>query len=507
MSDMALSSTTKNYLWSLGAVAVATALSFGMYSRFELSNIIMVFLLCVAFVATLGERGPVALASLLSVAIFDICFVPPRGSFAVADPQYAFTFAVMLVVALLISGMALRLRRQAETAKTLERRTAAMHALSRQLASLRGVNTLLNAATRYIGEVFDSEVLALLPDEDGKLQVRAGKPEGFAPNEKERSTAQWVYDLGQIAGKGTGTLPFVDALYVPMLGSAGPIGALRVKAAEPERILIPDQLRLLESFSQQTALALEVDRLEEKSRKSEIEIEAERMRSSLLSSVSHDLRTPLATIVGSASGILEKGETVGESTRELAQGIYDEGVALERLVHNLLQATRIEAGALKLNREPCSIEEVLGAALNRLDPVLGSRPVHARLPEDLPLVSIDAAVYEQVFVNLIENAAKYTPPDAAIEIAGSVQGGHVQLEVCDSGRGLTRDEIKNAFTRFYRSESGEAVSGTGLGLTICRGIVEAHGGKIWVENRPEGGAAFRFTIPLGRTAAPPGERA
>jgi len=497
------SSTWRDYGISALWVGLSTAVGFLMYPYFELSNLIMVYLLGVVLVSMRGQRWPSIFASVLSVLIFDVFFVPPYYTFAVADTQYVITFAVMLLVGLIISQLTVLSRQQAETAWLREQRTAAMHALSRQLASSRGTDKLLEIAVKHIAEVFDSQVLALLPDPQGRLTVRAGYRAEFAMNPKEQSVAQWVYDLGQMAGLGTQTLPFVDAVYVPLLGSKGPVGALRVHPTDSQRLVIPEQMRLLEAFASQTALALEVDRLQEEARKTQLQIESERLRSSLLSSVSHDLRTPLAAIIGSASSLVEMEDTLKPGVRkELAQTIHNEAERLSRLVNNLLQATRLEGGTVEVHKELHNLEEVVGAALHRLEKQLGDRPVITHLAMDLPMVSLDDILLGQVMINLLENAIRYTPAATPIEIAASVKDDHLLVEVADHGPGLVPEEVEQIFNKFYRGQGQLQGGGVGLGLAICWGIVEAHGGRIWADNRPDGGAVFRFTLPLNAKPMP-----
>jgi two-component system sensor histidine kinase KdpD len=371
-----------------------------------------------------------------------------------------------------------------------------MHTLSRQLASSRGIDKLLEIAVKHIAEVFDSQVVALLPNVQGKLLVRAGSRADFTMDAKEQSVAQWVYDLGKMAGLGTQTLPFVDAVYVPLLGSKGPVGALRVRPNDPQRLIIPDQLRLLEAFASQTALALEVDRLQEEARKAQVQIESERLRNSLLSLVSHDLRTPLAAIIGSVSGLIELGTILDPTvSRELLQNIYSEAERLSRLVNNLLQATRLEAG-IELRKELCALEEVVEVALRRLAESLNQRPVVTDVPANLPMVPMDGILLEQVMLNLLDNALRYTPAGTPIEVSASLQNGSVLVAVADRGPGLLPEDLNKVFEKFYRGQDRSEQSGAGLGLAICRGIVEAHGGRIWAENHPGGGALFRFTLPL-----------
>jgi two-component system sensor histidine kinase KdpD len=312
----------------------------------------------------------------------------------------------------------------------------------------------------------------------------------------ELAVGRWAYDHTQMAGLGTATLPGAKALYLPLTASRGTLGVLGARPADPHALETPEQLHQLETFANQTALALERAQLADEAQKAEIRAETERMRSSLLSSVSHDLRTPLASITGAASSLLETKAALDTPTsRELLETIQEESERLSRLVNNLLQMTRVESGALQLHRDWLPLEEIVGAALERLKQPLGDRPVTTRLPEDLPLVPIDDTLIEQVFVNLLDNVLKYTPTGSSIEIAAWTGEGNVTVEIGDRGPGLDPGEELHVFEKFYRGHPA-AGRGAGLGLAICRGFVEAHGGRIWAENRTGGGAAFRFILPL-----------
>jgi two-component system sensor histidine kinase KdpD len=477
--------------------AVATGVSFPLFPFLSPTNLVMFYLLGALVVGSRGFHGPAAFYSLISVLCFDFFFVPPRWTFAVSDTQYILTFVVMTGVALLISNMTVRIRSQAQTARLAEMRMATMHALSRELASLRGVQAILDASVRHMAEVFDSEIVALMPAAGGPLEVRTASGAKRELDAKERSVAQWVFDLGQSAGLGTQTLPVVEALYAPLLGAQGPVGVLRVQPRERERLLIPDQMLLLESFAHQVGLALEVDRLQDDARDSQIETEKERLRSALLASVSHDLRTPLAAIIGSASSLLQGQDLSSEKARELLENIQSEGEWLARLVNNLIETTRLETGAVRLRKEPGSIEEIAGSALERLEKkVLSGRAVKTSLPADLPLVPMDSVLLEQVLLNLLENAARHTPPGTPIDVSARAEKDSLVVEIADRGAGIPEEELERVFEKFFH---GKVSKGAGLGLAICRAILSAHGGRVWAENRDGGGAVFRFALPLTET--------
>ncbi len=489
------------YLRAAAIVAATTGGAWLMFPFLELANLIMVYLLGIVVVAMQHGRGPSLLASVLSVAALDFFFVPPYFTFAVSDVRYLFTFAVMLIVGFVISGLTVRIRAQALAAREREQRTAALYAMSRDLASTRGVDSLLAIAVRHIAEVFRCEVAVLRPDPSGRLAVRSGGAAGFQIDERELAVARWVYEHRQSAGLGTATLPGASALYLPLAASRGPVGVLGVRPPDRHAFDAPDQLHQLETFANQTALAIERALLAEETQDAEVRIETERLRNSLLSSVSHDLKTPLATITGAVSTILEDGGRLDAQTRqELLESVRDEAERLNRLVQNLLEMTRLESGALKLRKEWHPLEEVIGAALSRLGQRLAGRRVRTRVPEDLPLVAIDDVLIEQVLINLLDNALKYTPTTSPIDIVATAMDGTVTVEVADRGPGLPPGEEDKVFEKFYRAgPAGER--GAGLGLAICQGIVRAHGGRIWAQNLPEGGVAFLFTLPVGD--APP----
>jgi two-component system, OmpR family, sensor histidine kinase KdpD len=498
------------YGWGLLVVAVCTALDALMLPYFAEANLIMIYLLGIVLVAARFGRGPAILASILSVAAFDFFFVQPLLTFAVSDVQYLVTFVVMLLVALVISTMAVRLRQQATSASQRERRIASLYAMSREFAGSLGVKRLLRAAVHNIAETFESQVVILLPNAAGRLQPwgdvvgwwgeDVGERMVFAPDGHDQGVAQWVYDHGQLAGLGTDTLAGSKALYLPLIAGRGTVGVLGVKPAQPRRFVAPEQLHLLETFASQAALALERAALAHEAQRAQIQVETERLRNSLLSTVSHDLRTPLAAIAGALSTLREDGATLAPPMRtELIDTAYDESNRLNRLVGNLLEMTRIEAGAVQVRKEWQPLEEVIGAALTRLDRQLGERPLSTALPRDLPLVPLDSVLIEQVLVNLLENAIKYAPPGSSIDITATATPTGVTVAVADRGPGLPAGDEQRVFEKFYRVPSATGQGGVGLGLTICRGIVEAHGGRIWAENRAGGGTTFAFTLPLEGT--------
>lgn len=473
----------RDYGVAVAAVGLATAVSFILSTFFEPTNLAMVYLLGALAVAVRGRRGPVIAVSILSVLCFDFFFIPPRFTLRVADPKSLWTFAVLFVTVMVTSHLTLRLKAEAESAREGQRRMTMLNALTEKLAVTVGVDDMARVSAEHLTSVFSVPVSILVPDEKGRLPL-AGL------TEKERGTAQWVYDSGQPAGLGTGTLPEAKALFVPLRGAEIPAGVMRLEKG----FLEGPQQQLLDPYAHQIGLSLEVARLGESNRRAEAAAENERLRSSLLSLVSHDLRTPLTAILGSADVLLERDDVRGNrSVQELLQNIHRESERLSRLISNLLEAQRLESGSFQIVKERCSLEEVIGTVLERCTKILFSRKVRVDLPAELPLVPMDSLLIEQVFQNIIENAVRCSPPGSPLEISARVKGGEVEIAVTDHGTGIKDSEMEAVFEKFYK---GASSSGSGLGLAICRAVVNVHGGRIWAENGSGGGAVFRWTLPF-----------
>jgi two-component system sensor histidine kinase KdpD len=485
------------YGWALATTAICTAIAWLMFDHFDLANLIMVYLLGVVVVASRYGRGPSALSSFLGVLFFDVFFVPPRFSLAVSDTQYLLTFAVMLSVALVISGMTASIRHQARIAGHRERRVSTLYAMSSELAATRGEDNLLRIAVKHLSEVFEAQVTALLPDAAGRITYPRGQGAPQSCHGSDLSVAQWVFDHGQMAGQGTDTLPGGEMVYLPLKAASGMVGVLALLPLNPARIALPEQQRLLETFTSQIALALERVRLAAEAHSTQLKMETEQLRNTLLSAISHDLRTPLAAIMGASSSLVRDNDKLNEHARlELGQAIYDEAIRMAGMANNLLDMARLEAGAVVLNRQWQPLEEVVGGALAGLSARIANHPVTVRLPQDLPLVEIDSMLIERVFANLLENAVKYTPPGTAIKISAVTGQDEMIVTVADQGHGIPAGEENLIFEKFHRIASEGNQGGAGIGLTICRSIVEVHGGRIWADNLPTGGAAFHFTLPL-----------
>jgi two-component system sensor histidine kinase KdpD len=488
-------SPLRSYVLAVAATAATTAIAALVFRRLAPVNVSMLYILMVVVVAALLGRGPSILASMLGVAAFDFFFVPPHLTFRVSDTEYVLTFFVMLAVALVISTLTVRLRQQVESSRFREARTASLYGLSRELSRAASVEEIVRVAETGIAEILNMEVWILLAGPERILRPAAGITSGFPLSEKERGVAQWAFDHAAIAGRGTATLHASEALYVPMIGARGAVGVIGLFPGDVEEGLGPERLHMVEVFANQTAIAIERALLERETQEARVRIEAEKLRSALLSSVSHDLRTPLAAITGAASSLLDRSLAFDERTREeLISSIYDESERLGRLVANLLHMTRLESGAVRIKKEWQPVEEVVGSALNHLERLLSGRKVSVQLPDGMPMAPMDPILIEQVLVNLVENAVRYTPAGSEIEIRAFGDGRQLTVEVADRGPGIPDAEKDRVFEKFHRL--GDPKRGVGLGLAICRSIIEAHGGTIRVEDRAGGGAAFRFTLPL-----------
>ena len=506
------------YLATIGVVAVSGG--FGWLSKslqLAEANIVMLFLLGVAFVATRYGRGPAIVAAVASVLVFDFCFVPPYYSFAISDTQYALTFAVMLGIGLLISTLTAQLQEQLRMSQAQERRTAALFRLTKQLSELTGSDFLIRTAGKQLSEMFAAEVVIYLREPKfvgydsivpGTLEtcptidLRTGEETSIAKQPINAVVAQWVAEHDQIAGAGTDTLPNATALFVPLIGSQRTVGALGVKPQDAERFLDPEQRRLLETCASFIALAIERDQSLLEAQEAQLEVESEQLRNSLLSSVSHDLRTPLAAITGAASSLLDvPADQEPASRRELVQTVVEESQRLARLFDNLLDMTRLESGSVRLNKQWQVLEEIIGSALARVRRLLEHHSVDVHLPHDLPLLSLDGVLIEQVFVNLLENAARYTPAGSQIAISAKTINNRVEIRVTDNGPGFPPGTESKVFEKFFRATTTtpDGRRGVGLGLAICHGIVQAHHGRIQALNRPEGGAEFLITFPCDET--------
>jgi two-component system sensor histidine kinase KdpD len=492
------------YLWAVLACLATTLLATPLVSYFDLANIVMLFLLAVVLVALKWGRGPAVLAAFVSVATFDFFFVSPRLSFAVGDIQYLLTFAVMLAVALIIGQMTAGLRYQARVASYREERARVLYEFARDMSSLLLTDDVVEAATRSIANTFDARVAVLVADAQDRLQVAAGDPRGLAI---DAGAAQWAYDKSEPAGAGTDTLAGNECLYLPLRAPMRTRGVLVLKPRSPRILLVPEQRRHLDTFAALTAIALERVHYVEVAQQALVHMESERLRNSLLSALSHDLRTPLAALVGLAESLAITRPPLSAAQLEAARAIADEARRMGALVTNLLEMARIESGEVKLRRQWHSVEEVVGGALKSAQAALVHHRVDVHVARDLPLVEMDATLIERVLYNLLENAGKYTPPQTPITVTADIADGALAISVSDRGPGIPGGQKESIFDKFTRGRSESATPGVGLGLAISRAIVIAHGGSIRAHNNADGGARFTLTLPLGVPPATPDEPA
>ncbi len=489
------------YAWALVTTAACTGLAALMHPYFELANIVMVYLLGVTIAGLKFGRGPSVVTSVLNVAAFDFFFVPPQFTFAVSDAQYFVTFIVMLLIALVIANLMASVRQQTRVAGARERRTALLYAMSRELAATRGFGAMARVAVKHVAEVFDCRAVVLLPGPAGRLRApsAAALPESFVG--PDLAVAQWVLDHARAAGLGSDTLAAAPGLYLPMEGGATghappALGVLAVLPANPRRVLLPEQRHLLETFAGQIGLALERARLTESAEATRVAAEGERLRNTLLASISHDLRTPLSVMAGAASTLAERGVALDEATRAgLAHSIEGKAQEMSELISNVLDLMRFEAGPVGLRRDWQTVDDLVGAALKRLSGRLDGHPIELALPAELPPVHVDATLIVQVFSNLLDNFVKFTPAGTRAHISAVADESFMRVRIDDEGPGLPGKDPRHLFEKFQRGEDEAAMVGVGLGLAICQAIVRAHGGEISAQQRPGGGARFEFTLP------------
>jgi two-component system sensor histidine kinase KdpD len=493
--------TWSRYGWAAAITAACTGIAYLMDPVFSETNVAMIYVLGATIAGLRLGRGPGTFTAVAGVAAFDFFFVPPRFTFQVSDAQYVITFLVMLAVTLTIGNLMANVRQQNRVAGARERRTALLYAMSRELAGTRGRESMAQVAVRHVAEVFDSAAVVLTPDASGRLRYPAGSPLESSFRGADLSVAQWVYDHGAEAGLGTDTLPAAPAIYLALKGAQRSLGVLAVLPANRRRILLPEQKRLLETFAGQIALAWERAALGEEAATSRVAAEAESLRNTLLASISHDLRTPLAVITGAASTLARHDATMEASARRsLAESIEVQAHEMSNLISNVLDLMRLESGRVELRSDTHSVEDLVGAALHRLEPRLRDHPVEIDVPEDLPNVRVDPVLASQVLANLLDNAAKYTPAGTRIRIAAVADASMVRVVVEDDGPGLPAGDPRLLFEKFQRGREESAVVGAGLGLAICRAIVSAHGGEISAGPGVHGGARFEFTLPVAEPA-------
>lgn len=481
------------------AVAVAlcaliTLLSRWLLPGFDQANLVMVYLLGVAIVALFFGRWPSVLAAVINVASFDLFFVQPQWSFAVSDMQYLLTFGVMLIVGITIGNLTAGVRYQARVARYREQRARHLYEISRGLSQALTTEDIAKTSRHFLSSSFQAKTVLLLPQEDGKLQQMVGETGGLLS--VDEAIARWSFDKGMPAGAGTDTLPGVPYQLLPLATSKQTFGLLAIEPSNLRQLMVPEQQRLLQTFAVLIASALERLHLARSAEEAKLDAEREQLRNSLLAALSHDLRTPLTVLFGQAEILTLDLAAEGSNHAPQASQIRQQVLSTTRLVNNLLDMARIQSGGFNLRKEWQSLEEIVGASLHMLEPLMTQHQIKVELPSELVLVNCDGSLLERVFTNLLENANKYAGYDATIGIRAHTLPDWLEVEVWDDGPGIPEGKMQLIFDKFSRGNKESAIPGVGLGLAICRAIIEVHGGRIWAENGANGGASFRFVLPL-----------
>jgi two-component system sensor histidine kinase KdpD len=458
-------------------------------------HIIMLYLLPVLLSAVWWGQGPSYMTALCSMLVFDFLFIPPIFTFNISDIRYLWSLPIFLLVAFITGGQTEKLRVEAMLARQREKSTRALYAFSREIAAVVDVNIIVRNLVDQSWQALERPVAVFLPQKSGKLLV-AGEAGGTETgiDMSELAVAMWAYEHSEIAGRCTETLPGAKYMYLPLTTSGHTVGVLGIHIQE--KMLTPVERRLIEAWAGLAAIAVERVNLAAQARQASLLVESDQLRTALFNSISHELRTPLASIIGAISSLLDtEGIYSGDAKVELLETVKEGADRMDRLVANLLDTARLESGMMQLKTDWCDIEDITGIALRRVNESIKERPLVIHIPEQLPLIKADCVLLEQVVVNLLDNACKYSPKGSEISITARKDESVVQVSVADRGVGIPTEYLTQVFDKFYRVQQPKSVSGTGLGLSICKGIIEAHGGYIHAENRPGGGTVITFAIP------------
>lgn len=487
------------YGWALGGWTMVTIGVTGFVPWLGLVGIVLAYLLMAALIAARFGPRPALLAAALSAGMLGYLLVLPSSQATLPRGQIAAASAGLLGTAAVVAFLITDLRLRALQAANREQRAQALYAMSRVLSSALMPEQIAEIAVAQLDAVFQSRVALLLPDAQEKVALLADAP--LPPFAIRHEVAQWVYDHQEAAGLGTDTLPSSTVRYLPLKAPMRTRGVLAIEPADPAQLLRPERQKLLDAFTAQIALALERVHYVQVAQEAEVNMASERLRNGILSAISHDLRTPLTALVGLSSALAEPATLADDTRRELAGAVHEEALRMSSLVINLLDMARLEIGRIRLNKQWQVPQETVGGALRASRLALAQHRVDTALDDELPLVAFDAVLVERVLCNLLENASKYTPAGSCITLGAALSETAICFTVADNGPGLAQGTEESIFEKFTRGQTESATPGVGLGLAICRAIVEAHGGRIWAENRPNGGACFCFTLP----AEPPPE--
>jgi len=488
-----------SFLFSAAGLGVALLLR----QSLAVSNVALVLLVAVLASAVTFGLWPSLFACLICALAYNFFFLPPLYTFTIAEPENIITLLVFVLVAGIASNLTARVRTQAIVARQRAATTEDLYRFSRKLTGIATLDDLLWATAYQVAHMLRLHVVLLLPvmNEGGgeDLSVRAGYPPEDTLEEGDLAAAKWAFEKGQEAGRGADTLPGARRLFLPMRTARGIVAIIGLDSSKEGALLAPDQRRLLDSLADQTALAIERLHLAEEMDRARVAAETEKLRSALLTSISHDLRTPLASILGSTTSLRQyRGQLSEDDQAQLLGTIQEEAERLNHFIANLLDMTRLESGALVPNLEPIDLGDVVGSVLRRAQPLVQQHRIVLDMEPELPMPRIDPVLFEQVLFNLIDNAAKYAHPGTAITLRARREGGTVRMQILDEGPGLPEDDRERIFDKFYRVRSGDRKrAGTGLGLAIARGFMEAMSGAITAANRTDAqGAVFTLTLPV-----------
>jgi two-component system sensor histidine kinase KdpD len=492
------------YIGSTTAVALALGIGSLVERLIGLQSISLVFLMAVLASAIVWGLWPSLLTGLLSVLAYNYFFIPPLYTFTIADPENVLSLFFFALVAVVVSNLTAATRRQIVSARARAKTTAELYAFSRKVAGIGTLDDLLWATAYQISSMLKLHTVMLLPDKEGSsLTIASGYPPEDLLDNADMAAARWCWEHNHAAGRGADTLPGGKWLFLPLRTGSGPVGVIGIDRDEPGPLLTPDERRLLDALADQAAVAIERVSLARGLAETRVLAETERLRAALLTSISHDLRTPLASIIGTVSSLRSYADKYEPRERdELLATLQDEAERLNRFVGNLLDMTRLESGAIDLKLDLVDIAEIVGAALQRAGNVLAHHRIEVEIAPDLPMVRLDSILFEQVLFNLLDNAAKYAPPGSRIDIRARRDGDVVAMDVTDEGPGIPPGDLERIFDKFYRVQAQDRRrAGTGLGLAICRGFIEAQGGHIEARNRRDrSGAVLTVHIPVPEAA-------
>ncbi len=492
-----LGSSPENYLWAVLSIFAVTVFGQVLTPHLDLTNIVLIYLLPVLISAVRWGRGPAFLASSLGALAFNFFFVPPIFTFAVADIQHFFTLVVYLLVALVTSTLATKLRDEMHKATQGEQRALALYDLSREIAARSDFDQVLKTFVDKVAQAIDGMAVVLVhdPQTNAMEQIASEGADSFF-DKKEYAVARQVLEQGRPAGKGLGIFEGERSLFFfPVRAEDRTLAVLGIRPGGEASSLSPDQTQLVETLSNLAAVIIVRLELAKEAEQAKWLAESERLHRTLLNSISHDFRTPLASIMGAVTSLIDEKDIYTPETRGMFLGtIREEARRMNRFVENLLDMVRLESGTLELNMKVCDIQDIIGVVLREMRDTLTGHPVKVDMPPDAPSVMADFILIEQVVINLLENAAKYSPPDVPVSISVGVREKDLVLTVANAGPSIPGEEREHVFDKFYRQSSTRHVSGTGLGLFICKGIIEAHGGRIWIDPSPEQGNRFSFSL-------------